>query len=443
MKYKVLLPLLLLLVNSTGQAQTVQDYFFKSWDLSYVTPAAVAYDTSMVGNLTYSQDMVGGVQTNVGGQLQLHTNVGTGHGVGINIQSSRSGILSGNSVGANYAYRIRLSENQSLSAGVKFIYFKNSLNRASVEHSNVDDPMLYGDLFQQNSILVSTGFLYEWKQLRLAINAPETLPLEGTRYARRNYSMYMGYSFVKNDWQVRPNFYFENLEALGNWYETGLYASYKDRLAMEVGFTSENALRAKATVAYNSFTVGYGYNAGKTAKEGYENQMGHRLYVGYNFGDVFAKSKRRKAQELEEREQLEMILKEKTQLLDNYKDLLKQTEDKLEQTQKTHTDTLQALLKLRKEPATTVEPPMLDETPSVSASAGYYVAIASFDTMWRVNAFMQQYDTLGLSPKVMYISEIKKYRVYVDSFTRLREALKTRNHMRKAGFRDSWIFEIK
>jgi type IX secretion system PorP/SprF family membrane protein len=440
---KFLLILVLFASSNALRAQSIQDYFFKSWDLTYITPAALALDSGLVGNLNYNQDLVGSVQANVGGQLQLHTSFGSGHGVGITMQSSRSGILTGNSVGAGYAYRIRLSENQMLSAGGRFNYFKYSLNRASVKYANVDDPILYGDMFQQSSLLISTGFLYEWGQFKLAVNAPETLPIEGTRYARKNLSAYMGYSFLMNDWQIRPNFYFERLESLGNWYESNLYASYRNQFAVEVGYSSENALRAKASVAYGSFTVGYGYNAGKTAKEGSENQVGHRLFIGYNFGDVFAKSRERKAQEKQEKLHMETILRDQTLLIEDYRNVL----DKVEES---HVNGLQPQADSLSVIDQKVEGSMPEESQTIAeslspkaASSGYYVAIGSFDSMRRVNIFIEEQIKSGLYPKVLYNSKVKKYRIYLNSFGKFSEALNLRNQMRKRGFKDSWIFEVK
>lgn len=437
---KVILSLVLLAVAGAGKAQSVQDYFFKSWDLTYVSPAALTQDGGLKGNLHYYQDLVGSVQANVGGQLQLHTNVGTNHGVGISIQNNRSGVLAGNGVGAGYAYRVRLAANQTLSLGARFNYFKYSINRAGVAHADVSDPMLYGDMFQHNNLLIATGLLYEVGNFKLAVNAPEVLPLEGASYTRRNYSAYLDYTFPLNDWQVRPNFYFENVATLGNWYESGLYISYKNRFAVEGGYTSENALRAKASVGYGSFTIGYGYNSGKTAKEGSASQTGHRIYVGYNFGDIFAKAKKRREQEELEKKQVESLVSEKTQLIDDYKKVLGQTEENYQKSLQQTADSLsRAMVKSYEEALQAAEAAKGKAT----ITGGYYVAIAAFDTMDKTAEFIQKVTEAGFTSRVLYNSELKKYRVYLDNYKNYREAVKWRDRLREKGFTDSYIFIVK
>lgn len=441
---KIIVLLVLLVTSAATKAQTVQDYFFKSWDLTYISPAALAADTSMIGNMTYGRDAVGGVQANVGGQVQLHTGFESGHGVGIAIQSSRTGIFTSNSIGAGYAYRVRLSENQSLSAGGRFTYFKYSLDRASVVHSNVDDPVLYGDMFQQSSLLISTGLLYQVGQFRLAVNAPDMLPIEGSRYTKRKLNVYADYGLQLHNWEIRPNLYFERLEALGDWFESGLYVSYDNRIAAEISYTSENALRGKASVNFNKITVGYGYNAGKTGKEGSESQIGHRLYIGYNFGNLLANSKARKAQVLKEKNKLETILNDQVQLISDFQSTLNQTEE----SHRKMVDEQEAAKAAEAAEKERLEAERLARVKSESKEAtkskrGYYVAIASFDTMRRVNIFMAECQKKGMEPRVIYIPHEKKYRVYVGSFSRFSKSLEIRDRLRKQGFHDSWVFEIK
>ncbi|MBA9079622.1 PorP/SprF family type IX secretion system membrane protein [Rufibacter quisquiliarum] len=437
--------LVFLAMAGAAQAQSVQDYFFKSWDLSYVSAAALTQEGGLKGNLYYQQDRVGSVNSNEGGLLQLHTNVGRNHGVGITMQSTRSGILRSSNIGAGYAYRVQLAQNQTLSAGGRFSYFRYSLDRAAVTHADVADPILYGDMFQQNSLLLSTGILYEWGLFRLAVNAPELVPLEGGRYAKKHFSAYTDYSFLLDNWQIRPNVYYEQLAALGGWFEANLYTSFKDRVAVEVGYTSEHAIRAKASVNYSAFTVGYGYNAGKSANEGSSSQAGHRIYLGYTFGDVFEKRKKRRDQEEQEKQELETIIKESAQLIEDYKKMLAQSEEAAQKALQPQPDTF---ITSKPNPTPEPAPPLANEnvkpspkTPSVMG--GFYVAIAAFDTMSGVAAFMDQNRKAGFTPKVLYHGGAKKFRVYYNNYKNYREALKARNQLRSKGFKDSWIFEVK
>src|SRR5687767_495444 len=133
---RYLLFLLLLLLVKPGRAQIVPDLFFKNWDLSYINPAALTQAGGLKGNVQYNVDMMSGVNTAKGGLLQLHSDFGGKHGVGIQLQNQGSGVLAGNGVGAGYGYRVQLAQEQSLSLGARFNYFKYSINRAEITHAN-------------------------------------------------------------------------------------------------------------------------------------------------------------------------------------------------------------------------------------------------------------------------------------------------------------------
>lgn len=290
MKRYLLLPFLLIFLGTSSQAQIVPDLFFKNWDLSYINPAALTQQGGLKGNVQYNMDMMSGVNTAKGGLVQLHSDFGGKHGLGIQLQNQGSGVLAGNGVGAGYGYRVQLQAEQSLSLGARFNYFKYSVNRAGITHANTSDPVLYGDAYRQSNILLSSGLFYQWKDLQVAVTMPEFLPTESANYYRKNFSGYVGYTFRTPEGRLRPNFYYEHVAAVGGWYEMGLYGTYQDLLSLEVSHTSESSIRIKAGIRHRSFDLGYGFDSGSPINTERQQRMGHRLYLAYSFGDILKKS---------------------------------------------------------------------------------------------------------------------------------------------------------
>jgi type IX secretion system PorP/SprF family membrane protein len=286
MKRYFLLLLVLIFVKTSAGAQIVPDLFFKSWDLSYINPAALTQAGGLKGNVQYNVDMMSGVNTAKGGLLQLHSDLGGKHGLGIQLQNQGSGVLAGNGVGAGYGYRVQLQAEHSLSLGARFNYFKYSINRAEITNANTSDPVLYGDAYRQSNILLTSGLFYQWKDLQVAVTVPELLPMESANYYRKNFSGYVGYTFRTPEGSFRPNFYYEQVAALGGWYEMSLYGSYQDVLSLELSHTSESAVRVKAGLKHRAFDLGYGFDSGSPISTERQQKMGHRLYLAYNFGQI-------------------------------------------------------------------------------------------------------------------------------------------------------------
>ena len=288
---RYLLLLLFIIFIKPAQAQIVPDLFFKNWDLSYINPAALTQAGGLKGNVQYNVDMMSGVNTAKGGMVQLHTDFGGKHGLGIQLQNQGSGVLAGNGVGAGYAYRVQLGEDQSLSLGGRFNYFKYTINRAEITHANVSDPVLYGDAYQQSNILMTSGLFYQWKDLQVALTLPEFLPTESTNYYRKNFTAYVGYTFRGPEVSLRPNFYYEQVAALGGWYEMSLHGAYREVLMLELAHTSEMAFRVKGGVKHRSFDIGYGFDSGSPILSERQHKMGHRLYLAYSFGEILQRDK--------------------------------------------------------------------------------------------------------------------------------------------------------
>ncbi|WP_207424263.1 PorP/SprF family type IX secretion system membrane protein [Desertivirga brevis] len=281
--------IILFLLVSTGHklvAQTVQDYLFKNWDLVYINPGALTSEGGLKSTVQYNRNTIDGVNTEVGAQFQMHSNFGKNHGAGISLQSQKSGIFSGTSFGAGYAYRVKLSANQSLSLGSRVAYFKQSINRGEVMNANTSDPVLYGDAYQEGNLMVSAGALYQWKGLQLAVSSPEFLPMEGNTVISRNYNAYIGYTFEFDGVDIRPNFYYEEIKTLGNWYEMGLYSELEKQIVLEASYTSQESVRLRAGFNFKKLNLGYGFDSGSSAQNAGLSKSSHQLFLQYSFGKV-------------------------------------------------------------------------------------------------------------------------------------------------------------
>ena len=288
---KYLLLILIIFSLQPLKAQITKDYFFKSWDLSYINPAALTQPGGLKANIQYNQDELKNVRVSEGGQFQLHTDIDGKHGVGVTFQNQRSGILTGSGIGAGYGYRVQLAEQQSLAIGSRFNYFKHSINRSDVIYADPSDPSLNGDLIGQNNILINTGLFYQNQQFQAGIMAPEIIPIKGATYYKRNLTLYLDYTFKMNDiLNLRPNFYYENLTVIGDWYEMGLFTTYNNLVSLELAYTSESAFRVKGGLNYQGFDFGYGFETGNTTATDVVNKRGHRIYLAYNFGSNKQKS---------------------------------------------------------------------------------------------------------------------------------------------------------
>jgi len=284
-KISSFLVVVFILSSSSGLwAQTIQDHLFKNWDLVYINPGALTDEGGLKGTLQYNRNTIDNVNTEVGGQFQMHSNFGKNHGVGISLQSQKSGVFSGTSIGGGYAYRVKLTANQSLSLGTRVAYFKQSINRAQVENASLSDPVLYGDAYHQGNLMASAGVLYKWNGLQLAVNSPEFLPLEGNTVISRNYSAYIGYTFRLQGFDLRPNFYYEEIKSLGDWYEMGVYGEIEKQVILEASYTSQQSIRFRAGFNLKKLNMGYGFDSGSSSQNNGLSKISHQLFLQYNFG---------------------------------------------------------------------------------------------------------------------------------------------------------------
>jgi len=287
MKKHLLVFLILSLGSSVinlSKAQVIQDYFFKNLDLSYINPAALTMEGGLRGNVQYNRNDMDKVNTEVGTQFQLHSNF-KNHGVGISLQSHKSGIFSGNGLTAGYGYRVRLTDNQSLSVGTRATYYKQSINRGQVQNANVSDPVLYGDSYNEGDLMLHAGVLYEWKGLQVGITSPEFLPMESNTVISKNFNAYLGYTIPLEGFDLRPNFYYEDVKYLGNWYEIGLYGLIEKQLSLEGSYTSEQSVRMRAGFNLKNINLAYGFDSGNSTRNGV-SKTSHQIFLEYRFGKV-------------------------------------------------------------------------------------------------------------------------------------------------------------
>jgi type IX secretion system PorP/SprF family membrane protein len=235
-RVKRLLPvsILCLLLNQHIQGQDVPVYSQKLTN-SFLYNPSVAGNTLGSATLSYRQQWgsVEGSPRTV--FFSIHTPFAKHRfGTGFNVYQEKSGVNENLFASGAFAYHLRFTDNNMISAGVSVEYVNTKVNYNAVDVIDSNDDLLIGNQPNANSVDFSFGLNYSSKYLKLGASANRLGSLVGISDSTSQFSQF--YSAFANltlpvagdrD-AIEPIVYFRKFANGTHQIDGGLYYTYKN-----------------------------------------------------------------------------------------------------------------------------------------------------------------------------------------------------------------------
>jgi len=219
-----------------------------------------------------------------GSVLQVNGKVNEHVGLGAKLVTNNIGIFEDFSITAVSSYTTQLQENHFLSFGIGLGITNFSINTNSFsanQFADLDDPFLTNGELNQTAINISTGFMYRWKNLELAVSSPSLFQEENGIQERITGTVQ--YKIDGNDLAVIP-------AVLARFYETNpteitvtTRLEWREKVWVQPGYRNNETFLFGAGFYLNEITLGYSYGLAMGGFSGLA-QGGHELLLGIRFG---------------------------------------------------------------------------------------------------------------------------------------------------------------
>lgn len=272
-----------LLIALNSKAQQLPMYSQYMWNDYIINPAYTgALNVSPI-QLTYRKQWMGFNGSPETYSLGGHTAIGKSMGLGgMLFKDDAGGAFSQIGGMLNYAYRIKLVENSTLSFGLSAEFNQYSFDANKINASNSIDVALQTG--RQTSIVpdASFGILYQYKQkYKLGISAHQLVQsklkklnfyeLETNRLVR-HYNLLSSYIFILTDrMSFEPSVLLKTTEVTPIQVEVGARMHLNEFLWLGISYRHKDAVVALLGLQYRNIFIGYSYDATLSAISNYSS----------------------------------------------------------------------------------------------------------------------------------------------------------------------------
>ncbi|MGB0525996.1 MAG: PorP/SprF family type IX secretion system membrane protein [Flammeovirgaceae bacterium] len=247
-------------------------------------PAYAGYQDELEAVLQARTRQMNTDENYTGSLLQVNGKVNEHVGLGAKLATNKQGIFEDFSLTLVSSYTTQLQENHHLSFGIGLgitNFSINTNNFSANQFADASDPLLRNGAINQSAISISTGMLYRWKDLALAISAPSLFQEENG--VRERITGSMQYTFGNGNLSVTPSILARFYEINPTEITVNARLAWKEKLWLQSGYRNNESFLFGAGFYLNEITLGYSY--GLTT--GAFNDLatgGHELLLGIRFG---------------------------------------------------------------------------------------------------------------------------------------------------------------
>jgi len=219
--------------------------------------------------------------------------------IGANIYHDQYGLLTNMSALGTLAYRINLTPNSHIQAGLSFGYARQSLDIDELENPE-DQAALINHPGATGRIDGNAGFMYQWNKLRIGVALPrlfanDIVVAADNRFiklSRLDYWLMMAsYRFnVGPTWAIEPSANYRAATGIPNQYEVYLTAYFNEKIWAGVSHRQHYSPSVYVGATFNVLRVGYNYELSTAQVEGFTNAT-HEVTLGLRVGKRRSKSK--------------------------------------------------------------------------------------------------------------------------------------------------------
>lgn len=220
-------------------------------------------------------------------------------GIGFSIVNDNIGPVNNNYFNVNYAYRVKLTQNTTLSMGIKggiYNYYAG-LKEVLLGNNNYDEAFS-GNLEQKLQPNAGVGFyLYNQRYYagfsipKLIENKLSDFETSGTvlNELKRHYFLMAGYVFdAGDDWKIKPSFIEKVVQGAPPSTDLTLQTLYKNTVWMGATYRVGDAVAFLTGVQVSrQMFVGYSYDYTTSSLASY-NRGSHEIVVSFDFDGLIA-----------------------------------------------------------------------------------------------------------------------------------------------------------
>lgn len=250
---------ILLLFGYFGSAQTMLDNNLYNQNWFGIHPAFAGNGGDSHLSLQAKRRQISEVDSYTGSLITFDSRVGDRIGLGATIITNNQAGFESISIAGTSAYTTPLAKNHTLSFGITIGVTQSNINFNSIDLNqfvNRDDNLLQSSTFQESYIRIGTGFLYEFKELKVAFTAPSLIQESNT--LREVFTASVSYKkSITENINFEPSILYRQYDINPPETTLMLHAEIQERLWMQFGYRNNNSLLFGIGFNLNEIKVGY------------------------------------------------------------------------------------------------------------------------------------------------------------------------------------------
>ena len=291
---RILIASAIVLLALSGKAQqdpVMNQYLFCGMNLNPAMAGKKDYVTAVLTDRHQWVRMPGAPNNGV---LSVHGPLGDNMGLGVNVSYDRVGVTNRVGAHANYAYKLKFSDNTKLAFGVKAGMFNYSTQDSELVMWDEADPN-----FNQNNlsgIVPSFGFgtYFQTGEYFVGLSIPTllahakgnsfSLDVSKSSFLDRHYYLLNGYNFELNDdMELTPSVLVKYVHGAPIQADINCQWFYKKMFMLGLGYRTGDALVVLSQFQTNiGLKIGYGFDLTMSDIAPYQKGT-HTIVLGYNF----------------------------------------------------------------------------------------------------------------------------------------------------------------
>lgn len=183
-------------------------------------------------------------------------------------------------IGQACSYKVSISSNQSLSAGLGVSYTQQSVNNGNGfmpnDYVDVEDPYLLGDSNATSGVDFQVGLVYKYKKLQVALALPSIL-IDNQKNI--GFTAYSEYAFkISDKFDLTPSILMLDAQIKRIETTTSCNLSYIKKASIQIGYSNFEQIVMSCGFSYKKINFAYNYtfssNSDFKSLVGNTNQFG-------------------------------------------------------------------------------------------------------------------------------------------------------------------------
>ncbi len=178
-------------------------------------------------------------------------------GFGISVVNATQGLTTSNNLSLSYGYKAKFGDEHFLNLGLGLGALIDKLNVNKIGFSDMTDPTVSDNPFDQTSFTASFGLAYVNKNIELQVVMPQL-------YERKKTNMYtiasLGYNYQATDaWALKPVVSMRGVKTTPWQFDFSVMATYMEKFILQGGYRTNNSFVAGVGMAAKNYTLAYAY----------------------------------------------------------------------------------------------------------------------------------------------------------------------------------------